>query len=82
MRKLRVMSYFAVTIEGDADGVFPPRMFDDFLSAIDYAETVLTPLEGVAGSPGVHITGVGDDYDDQVWTLERLRALQMIAGRR
>jgi hypothetical protein len=69
---------YLVVVEGDADGVYPPREFFDFLEAVDYGIQVLTTWEGVTGSPGLHITGHGEKYDDQLWTLERLRAVRAV----
>jgi hypothetical protein len=72
---------YVVVIDGDPDGVYPRRAFDDFLSAVDYGISILTPWATAKGCPGIYIIGNGPDYDDKVWTLERLRAIQMIAGR-
>ena len=66
-----------VVIEGDPDGVYPTSTFDNGEDAVVYAIKVLTTAwEGSKGAPGVHFIGIGEDYEKDSWTLEKLRELQ------
>lgn len=50
------MSQYLVIIE-DADAVWPPVEFDDWLSAIRHAIRVAKTFEAVSGSPGIRVVG-------------------------
>jgi hypothetical protein len=72
-----VARYFVI-IE-DAEPVWPPVAFDDYVSAYAHAVKVAKTWEGVHGSPIIRVKGI-DGYDPS-WTADELLRVERIINR-